>query len=48
MSAIGGAKVVMINELRPGEEQTVSVMQQAPNGVVSALHYSLECVSVPP
>ncbi|CAM9486408.1 unnamed protein product [Scytosiphon promiscuus] len=33
ISAIGGAKFVMINELRPGEEQTVSAMQQAPDGM---------------
>ncbi|CAN0197450.1 unnamed protein product [Scytosiphon promiscuus] len=31
MSVIGGAQDVMINPLRPGEEQTVSVMQQAPD-----------------
>ncbi|CBJ31183.1 Hypothetical leucine rich repeat protein [Ectocarpus siliculosus] len=30
-SGIGGAEFVMVNPLRPGEEQVVSVMQQAPN-----------------
>ncbi|CAM9167392.1 unnamed protein product, partial [Hapterophycus canaliculatus] len=30
-SVIGGAEDVMINPLRPGEEQVVSVMQQAPD-----------------
>lgn len=32
-SGIGGAEFVMVNPLRPGEEQVVSVMQQAPNHV---------------
>ncbi|CAM9291741.1 unnamed protein product [Ectocarpus sp. 4 AP-2014] len=30
-SGIGGAEFVMVNPLRPGEEQVVSVMQQAPD-----------------
>lgn len=33
MSVIGGVEDVMINPLRPGEEQVVSVMQQAPDHV---------------
>lgn len=33
VSEIGGADYVMVNRLDPGEEQTVTVMQQAPKHV---------------
>lgn len=32
-SVLGGAEDVLVNALAPGEEQTVSVMLQAPNYV---------------
>jgi len=32
-SVLGGAEEVLINPLEPGEQQTVTVMQQAPDYV---------------
>lgn len=47
-SILGGAEEVMVNPLDPGEEQTVCVMQQAPDYVRGTAVPRLRVVGFPP